>query len=593
MNMDLSDAPNINHLHAGFLVEELVRNGVRAFFLSPGSRNTPLSLAAAQHPDTDAVVHYDERGAAFAALGHALAGGAPAALVCTSGTAAAEWLPAVIEAAQSRVPLILLSADRPPELIDCGANQAIEQPGLFRPFTRHSVSLTLSDTGFPVKALLSTVDQAVYHALRPPAGPVHINCRFREPLAPEKQPIPDRETRLAPLQGWGNTRRRWTHWQMPEVRINEDAEKYLVTRIPQVKKGLIVAGGLRNGRAINALRRLIETLEWPVFGDITSGLRTANVPWLVNAHDLLLESRRFQAFCRPECVLQFGDTLTSKKLLAHLESLDAEQILIADHPFRRDPMHREAMRLECGIETFASWLTPAAAAHETGGWGRDLNAFSGRVQYAIDAWLESRSDLNGITAVRSLTRLRPADALLFSGNSMPVRALDRYAAPDGPPGLVLANRGASGIDGNVAAIAGCARAHAGPAAGIIGDMALLHDLNSLALLRDLEKPVALVVINNNGGGIFSMLPIAAWPEHFEALFTTPHGMDFSAAAQQFGLAYRAPDSAAAYEEALKEVFAGTRPVLIEARVDREENLRAHRELAEHIRVFTEEHFSTP
>jgi 2-succinyl-5-enolpyruvyl-6-hydroxy-3-cyclohexene-1-carboxylate synthase len=578
--MRVDDAPNINHLWAALLIEELTRAGVCGFCLSPGSRNTPLAMAAMQQSVVPVIMHFDERGAAFHALGWARGAGRPAVLICTSGSAAANYWPAVVEASKTQVPLMLLTADRPPELLDCGANQAIDQTRLYGGYTRWSLNLPCPDTAISPAYLLSTVDQALYRALRAPAGPVHLNCAFREPLAPV--PRGGAFTNyLEPVRAWMGSNRPYTTWNLPRTGLTETQQREIIHHINGTVRGLLVVGRLRNPDEARAVRELTQVLNWPLFPDALSGLRVASgAPSVVAYYDQMLLSESFRAECRPEFVLHLGGEITSKRLIEHLEALHPRYGHVADHPLRHDPMHLVTDRYETDLTDFCAWLKKAAKDRPAPDWNAAFTGISGLVEKTIDGWLAEQAVLTEIHLARIVSCCRPPGSLLFFGNSMPVRDLDMYGAGDGAPGWIEANRGASGIDGNIATAAGLARGHDAPVTAVLGDLAALHDLNSLALIRDL--PLTLIIVNNDGGGIFSFLPIAEYPEYFEACFGTPHGMDFSGAAKMFGIEYTHAETPAAFETLLRAAGKSGKASIIEVKTNRSENLRAHRDLQQGI-----------
>ncbi len=583
----LDNIPNMNHWWASLLVEELARGGVCGFCISPGSRSTPLAMAAARHPRVRSMVHFDERGAAFHALGWASATGRPAVLICTSGSATANYWPAVVEAAMSCVPLILLTADRPPELLDCGANQAIQQTRLYGEYARWSFTLPCPDPAIPAEMVLTTADQALCRAQHPPAGPVHVNCMFREPLAPVFQGQEHVAAGMESLSAWRNTETPYTHCRLPNIRLKTEDDLALINVLNDVKRGLLVVGRLHTEKEAAAARLLAENLRWPVFADVCSGLRlNAEGAPFVPQYDQLLLSNAFQTECTPEFVLHLGGAITSKRLQEHLARVRPEYMVVNPHPFRQDPFHQVTHRVEMGVSGFCKWLTPSIRDIGGPSWGRNFSESSRCLSQEIDAWLKDAPALSEIAVARLVSRQRPAGSVLFLGNSMPVRDMDMYGAADGPAGLVAANRGASGIEGNIATAAGYANGLKTPVTAVLGDLAALHDLNSLPLLRASAAPVILVVINNNGGGIFSFLPVAEYPELFEQCFGAPHGLGFEEAARMFGLSYACPRSQPLFVQDYARALASGRSALIEVRTDRAENARAHREVQAALRLAT-------
>ena len=575
---------NMNHLTASLLVEELVRNGVTFFCLSPGSRSTPLAAAVAAHEGTTDVVHFDERGAAYHALGYAKATGKPAALVCTSGTAAANYMPAVVEASASYVPLVVLTADRPPELLDCGANQAIDQHRLYGGYVRWSATVPCPDLAIDPTVLLTTVDQAVYRAVRGPRGPVHLNCMFREPLAPTPDGLA-MEGYLDSLTRWLAGDAPYTAWHLPKVSLSSEAQGAFIQTVTDAERGWLVVGALACEGESAAALGLAKALGWPVFAEVTSGLRLrASGAPIIHHLDVLLRDGTLMERCVPGFVLHIGGPVVSKELPAFLGTVRPHYVVVNNHPRRQDPGNLVTQRIESDIAGFCSWLSASIRHGDMGAERKALVAASNAVGDAIDAYLEEEGGLNEAFVARAVSRHRPSGSALFLGNSMAIRDMGAYGVPSSGPLRVAANRGASGIDGNIATAAGYAKGCALPTTVVLGDLAALHDLNSLALLRDISVPFVLIVVNNDGGGIFSFLPVASSFEPFERYFGTPHGLTFSAAAELFGISYVRPTSAEEFVEAYTGALDASGPVLIEVRTERADNLRTHEALAAAIKL---------
>lgn len=569
----LVNAPNLNRLWADLLLEELIRCGVGFFCLASGWRSAPLATAVAAS-GADFQVHYDERGCAFAALGWARATGRPACWITTSGTAVANGLPAIVEASLDGVPLIAITADRPPELRHTGANQTIDQTAIFGTYTRWHVDLPPPSLEVDPAFILTTADQAVHRALHP-RGPVHLNMMFREPLAPETQAEP-----LPPLP------RRWLASDHPFTRYERPRDLAHaappVARLGMVEKGWVVAGRLRSRYEADAALRLAEHLGWPLIPDVCSQLRMGPAHRQVcRFADLLLCSEAFAARHRPEAVILLGGRPASKRLARLLAGAQIDPfVVVRDDPFRFDPDHRITHRIEADI---ASWCMAMAAELPNGtasAWTQAWVQASGRIEQMLREHLAAEAPLSEPGVAHLLAQSTSADHGVVVASSMPVRDLDTFAAPgDAPPRLVVANRGASGIDGTVATAAGVARGLGAPVTLLIGDLALLHDASSLGLLRDpRQPPVTVVVLNNDGGGIFHFLPIARYEGVFEPLFGTPHGMDFAGVAAQFGLPYRAPRTLGDLRQALDGATRGSLSNIIEVRTDRKQNLALHQRL---------------
>jgi 2-succinyl-5-enolpyruvyl-6-hydroxy-3-cyclohexene-1-carboxylate synthase len=574
----IQDAPNLNHLWSALLVEELFRSGVRCFCISPGARSTPLTMAVAQHPKAESIVHFDERAIAFHALGRARATGDPTVLICTSGSAVANYLPAVVEAEASRIPLILLTADRPPELLQCGANQAMEQPGIFGKFTRGAFNLPCPDPKIPPEMLLTAIDEAVYNSRRSPRGPVHINCSYREPLAPvPADDIPDNY--LDSLGQWCKKDTAYTTWHPSRMSPVSQQQMAIIKKVNGVERGLLVVGQLRFSKEADAVMLLAKALNWPVFADITSGLRLGTDDQLyVHHYDQLLLAESWPDQLNPDFVLHLGDAVTSKRLSQYLKKIQVNYMHVAAHSARHDPDHRVRTRHPVDLIEFCTWLAPSVEKKNSLRWGESLVEASQKVNSGINTWLEDHPELSEIAVARTVSKLRPENNMLFLGNSMPVRDMDMYGDAHSASAWVTANRGVSGIDGNIATASGYADALGQPITAILGDLTALHDLNALALLKKSRAPVTLIIVNNDGGGIFSFLPLAKHQKHFESHFTTPHGMNFKDAASMFGLDYACPDSLPDFSGAYTSAIEGNASTIIEVRSQRDKNTAAHESL---------------
>ena len=594
---------NINHLWASLLVEELVRHGTTLFVVCPGSRSTPLAVAVAQNSKAEALIHWDERAAGFVALGWGRATGRPAAVVTTSGTAVANLLPAAVEADADGVPLLLLTADRPPEVRETGANQTVRQPPIFRDVARWALDWPVPTTDVPARWVLSTAAHAAQRALEPP-GPVHLNLPFREPLGAQPDGL-DLEGALEGLDGWlGHDLEGDEHWMNADgdrtVRSApytarrdspsavSDRSDDLAHRLAVTKRGLVVVGALSEpgafARALEA-ETLGRVLGWPVAADVRSSIRlTSSGDAAAHYADLALASEAARDRLRPDAVVHIGGRITSKRLTALLSASKPDlYVRVGNRPARVDPDALVTDHIEGALWPAVARLV--AAAERIAGPPSDGGAPSAWQA----AWLAA-SRAAGRVAANLGDLGEPAIARAVSGAglpvvvaaSMPVRDLDAFGAVSPEPVPVFANRGASGIDGTVATAHGVARGLGGPVALLIGDLALLHDQTSLALLRD-GPPVIVVVVNNDGGGIFHRLPIADGAgaleaETFERFFGTPHRLGFEHAARQVGLPYHAPSSLEAFARVLEGAVQSGVSALIEVRTDRDEQAALRRAL---------------
>ena len=577
-------ASNPNDVWARLIVEELVRSGVDFFCLAPGSRSTPLTTAVARHADARSIMHFDERGTAFCALGHARATGRPAAWITTSGTAAANGMPAVVEASVDGVPLILLTADRPPELRDTSANQTIDQVKLYGDYVRWQFDMPAPSEDVAPAMVLTTVDQAVYHARRPPAGPVHLNCMFRKPLAPSPRASAEEISPLPSLAGWRDRSTPYTQHDNAAPRIAEEEIAVLWDGLRRVERGLLVVGRLPSFVSKEPIQQLAERLQWPLLPDVASGLRFDSVDGAAPFYDQVLTHEDFADSHQPEAVLHLGGRFISKRLLRFLErSRPSLYAVVHESPSRIDPNHQVTRRLEMSAGAFCASLLSHADSSPSPSWTADWLDASRRAGDAISSFVGRGAPISEPLTARLVSRHLPDGHGLVLANSMPIRDVNRYAAPDGSSGPVATNRGASGIDGTVATAAGFALGLEAPVTLLIGDLALLHDFNSLALLKQLPVPVVIVVVNNGGGGIFSFLPIAQHDDVFEPFFGTPHDVTFADGAAQFDLCYHRPSDADDFARVYREACQLDGPSLIEVTTDRRANKQLHEGLERRIR----------
>lgn len=576
--------PHINALWATMIIDELVRLGADQFVLSPGSRCTPLAAAVGMHPKARNVVHFDERGAAFYALGYARATGRPAVLICTSGTATANYYPAVIEASMDMVPMIVLTADRPAKLRNTGANQTIDQVNLYGRYVRHFFDLPCPDPYMPPDFVLKTIDRAFHFACNSPAGPVHINCQYNEPLAP-LGPMRDFSSYLTGLEAWITGNKPFTLKETTNQSPKPSDLERLSHLINDAGAGILLVGQLRKEDDISAVRRLAECLNWPLFADIRSGLRLGNnSDNLIACYDQLLLAERVTERMKGLTVLQIGSLPTSKRLSLFLENNPLRRyVQVLDHFCNHDPVGRVTDRFQGDIAAFCEALTASVTPADNYALFPFLREANERASDTIRAHVDKEGELTEYAVARIVSHEIKAGSGLFLGSSMPIRDMDMYADPHGNPVRVIANRGASGIDGGIASFLGFVHGLKAGGTAVVGDLALLHDLNSLALVKDTPYAVTIVVINNNGGGIFSFLPIAERRDLFERYFGTPHSLTFEKAAEMFGLDYfrvnRRDEFAALYGREQSN-----RPRLIEVVTDRSANHKAHLVLENAVRT---------
>jgi 2-succinyl-5-enolpyruvyl-6-hydroxy-3-cyclohexene-1-carboxylate synthase len=573
------DPTNANTALASAFVEELARCGVRRAVLSPGSRSTPLALALWRQEEIEATVIVDERSAAFFALGAAQASGSPVAILCTSGSAAANFHPAICEADHSGVPLIALTADRPPELRGIGAGQAIDQLKLFGSSVRWFCEVgthAADDDG--LLHYRSTACRAVAAARGGPRpGPVHLNLPFREPLAP--LPQDGAVTATDPLALAGRDGRPLTAVTPVDMEPSQFLLDEVAGHIAEAEIGVIVAGRQLDPELRGPLADLARVAGYPILAEPTSQLRCGphDRSHLVTAYDLLLRDERFRSDAAPDLVLRFGEMPTSKPLRSWLAQSGADQIVVDPLGDWNEPTRRAAALLRADpTELAAGWAArvgeerPAPAM-----WLESERA----AREAIAAELGEAEGLNEPGLQLALGAAYGDGELVYTASSMPIRDQEAFLPSAEADVTFLCNRGTNGIDGLISSGVGAAGASGKPTTIVSGDLGLLHDIGGLAALREVETPVRIVVVDNGGGGIFHFLPQrdALGREEFDALLGTPRGIDLAKAAALFGLPHRRLGS---LDELADALTAGTG--LIEVKTDRQANAELHRRLADRV-----------
>lgn len=586
--MAAQPAPNRNLAFAGALIGELVRAGLRDIGIAPGSRSAPLAIAAAQQNGLSRSVHIDERSAAFHALGLARASRRPVALICTSGTAAANFHPAVIEAYYARVPLLVLSADRPPELREWGAGQTIDQTRLYGSHVRWFAEAPTPETSL-LRYARALACRAFAVATGPPAGPVHLNLPFREPLDPRVIPedFPEDLAHQDPLGVQGRGER--AYFEVSRPTLAPDAKSLQVLRdcVSRHPRGVVLCGPMDAEEDFAAVVcALARAAGWPLIADALSSLRggphAKDAP-LIGTADLLLRDECFAAEHAPSCVIHFGDAPTSKAVRGWLDAHPPEELLRVDPDGSwQDPAHRASRVIaadptEVCMSLVASLPPPPADPS----WLRAFLGAEARARAVLERCMEAETELLEPRAVREVAAALPEGALLYASNSMPVRDLDAFL-PVSPRRLrVLANRGAAGIDGMVSSALGAAGAERGPVTLLVGDVALVHDLSGLFAARRLELSLRVVVFDNGGGGIFSFLPIAEYGDEvgFEEYFLTPPEVDLEATSRAAGARYARITDYAQLRRCLEEAAEAPGLHVLHLPVDRERNVAAFRTLA--------------
>ncbi|KAI3719962.1 hypothetical protein L6452_20868 [Arctium lappa] len=556
ISCSLKESSNINTLWASLIVEECYRLGLTYFCIAPGSRSSPLAVAASSHPMTSCIACFDERSLAFHAIGYARGSRKPAVVITSSGTAVSNLLPAVVEAYQDFLPLLLLTADRPPELLDAGANQAINQVNHFGSFVRHFFNLPAPTDNISARMVLTTFDSAVYHATSSPCGPVHINCPFREPL--ENTPKRWSHNCLKGLEFWVSSGDPFTNYIKAR---NSFAHNNHHGGVPDVlgiiqgaKRGLLLIGAIFKEDDIWAALFLAKHLRWPVVADILSGLRlrkyTTSLSKL-NEDILFIDHLDHSLLCaevrqwiKADVIVQIGSRITSKRVSQMLEDcFQCSYILVDNHPTRHDPSHIVTHRIQSPITEFTDCVLRSCTTHINPKWTSFLCSINMMVEWEMSFLIHSENSLSEPYVAYITPDALDYGSTMFIGNSMPIRDADMYGSSQGECAggntsltsgfpfrwiQVVGNRGASGIDGLLSTAIGFAVGHNRRVVCVIGDISLLHDTNGLALLKQRisRKKMTILVINNHGGAIFSLLPIAnrAEEEILNQYFYTSHNV---------------------------------------------------------------------
>jgi 2-succinyl-5-enolpyruvyl-6-hydroxy-3-cyclohexene-1-carboxylate synthase len=551
-------APNAGTAFASVLVDELVRHGATDAVLAPGSRSTPLALAFSADDRVRVHVRIDERSAAFLALGLVRGSGRPVPVVCTSGTATAHFHAAVMEADQSRLPLLVLTADRPPELRGVGANQTVDQVNLYGAAARWSCDVGVpearADSVRYWRSLVSRVVGTACGHSGGPAGPVHLNVPFREPLTPDDDGVGFPYA----LDG----RDDGTAWTSTDRAVSRPSAT-LARAVESAMRGVVVAGDGLSTADVTALVEFAERSGWPVVAEPHSNARRPSVA--VVGTDALLRHDGFRARHQPDLVLVAGRIGLSRALLGWLSG---QRYVVVDRDGAWSDQARNASGLHrCDVAALAD-LTGRDATDWAAGW----RAAGELVAQAINGVLDADDELTEPRVARDLAGSLPDGAALVAASSMPIRDLDLTMRPR--TGLtVVANRGVSGIDGFVSTAQGVALGRSGPTWALAGDLSLLHDANGLAVDRPAD--VTYIVVNNNGGGIFSLLPQATSvePATFERIFGTPHHVDLAALVAAYGVGYTRAATTGEFAQELEKSPKGLS--IVEVKTDRAANAALH------------------
>ena len=564
------------------LFEELTAGGVRHVCLAPGSRSTPLALAASRNEKVRVHVHLDERSAGFYALGLAKASGGPVAIVTTSGTAAAELFPAIVEASQARVPVVALTADRPPHLRGTGANQTIDQVNLYGNYVRAFLEVPTPTDEASEPVLWATAGREALQAALAQPGPVHINCPVDEPLVPgaaAPTPLPEAAA----------------------VRINDTFEEAGASNEEPIsaaverffarygdRRGVITIGSIRPAKTLSLLS-LGSLLGWPVLAEPLSGLRVAagEAGGSLAAGQAIISDEAWLARHRPEVVLQVGAMPTTRATQALAAA--AALVVLDDEHLDPDPLHRAESRIAVDPERFAAtaWDDHRNRRRTAGEWLDAWRTSDLVARMTIDRRLDLWDEPFEGRVARDVASFMPHGATLVVGSSLPVRDLDTFMAPRRPPRIwnpsdlvrVIANRGASGIDGLVSTTLGAAAVSLGPTVALLGDLSVLYDAGALLWSSRLGADAVFVVLSNGGGQIFSMLDQASLPEFVE-LFLTPHPASIAKLCEASDVGHMPIDRAGNLAGALERAIRAGGVHVIEVEIDAERDRARRAELRE-------------
>lgn len=551
-------------------VDELVKSGLQEVVISPGSRSTPLALTFCKHSEVREWVIIDERSAAFFALGMAKETGRPVALLCTSGTATANYYPAIVEAHYSRVPLIVLTADRPHELRGIGAPQSIEQTNLYGDYVKWFHEMALPEAS---PKMLGYVRAKASHAMEVAAsgnaGPVQLNFPFREPLTPDFS-IDDL---------WGEQRKQnYNPLYHGKSRLDSTQINAILKQIATKPHGVIVCGPQVNEELAKTLTDLASLLNIPILADPLSQLRAGshNKATIIESYDAIFRSKQMRANLKPDYIIRFGAMPVSKAYLFYVEEhQDVPQFVIEDNEGIRDPSaNRTTFIYADPIMLCNDMIEQVKQANHHGAW---LNRWQEVNHIAKEELLaDASTELTEGETVLGLLSNMPCKSTLYVGNSMAVRDLDTFFMTTSKDIKILANRGANGIDGMNSSALGAAATSKVPVTLLVGDLSFYHDLNGLLTAKKYALDLTILLINNNGGGIFSFLPQARDDQYFETLFGTPLDIEFEQTITMYGGSYNVVTDSNQLNNALIESYQYKGLSVIEVKTDRVENATWHR-----------------
>ena len=573
--------PNRNYAFAQAFVEELVRSGVRHVCICPGSRSTPLAMSVARESGLKSWIHLDERSAAYFALGISRCLHEPVAVISTSGTAAANFFPAVVEAHYSHVPLLVVTADRPPELWDWGANQTIDQSRMYGSHVKWSVNMATPEvTRDLLRYVREVTSRLTSTATLSPPGPVHVNFPFREPLVPENVPedVPDSLRGSQDIWAPRKQGRPYTRVEGGTRRVSPEGLKGLANDLRNAKCGVIVCGPQYDFNFPVGISILARRLGYPILADPLSQVRcgTHDRGLVIDSYDAFLRSKKISEAFAPEVVMRFGATPTSKALQNYLtQNRQARQILIHEGDWQ-DPMHVATDVFHADPKQFANNLGDENLPSSSNSWSNRWLKIAEEARKSILHQTREIEEMFEGRVFSELAEFLPGKGTLCAGNSMPVRDLDSFFPSTPNQTRFLSDRGASGIDGVLSTALGASAVSQDPTVLVLGDLSFYHDMNGLLAAKRYGLNVTIILLNNNGGGIFSFLPQREYPESFEKYFATPHNLTFQATASLYGLTYSKAESWQEFRNGVSSTMKRSGTAIVEIQTERERNVELHR-----------------
>ncbi len=559
--------PNLSTLWGEVIADELVKHGVDSVCIAPGSRSTPLVVAFAEREEITVFTHLDERSAGFFAVGRAKRTGKVTPVVSTSGTAVANIHPAVIEADQSRCPLLVLSADRPPVLHETGANQTINQQGVFGDSVRWERTLPEPQLDEQIlRALRTFIARCIAHCHGAYPGPVHLNIPFSKPLAPVEDTNKTGTHELDIGDVVDGRTGSYTTLEFGSTTLSNDQLTQIYRAVKKSKRGLIIVGPMSpTNPSIPAILEMAESIHYPILADPLSGIRfhpNIDECLVCGGYDSYLDQQITQHIEEPELVLQFGDNPTSVQLHDYIARTKPKHFLIdpaagwqestftASDLVIADPDRVALSLASVDVEPDSAWVSKFDRL-ETSYWEKVNSVDRFHEGQILDAVLD----------------IIPSQSVVFVGNSMPIRDLDRFGTPRPKELSLVGNRGASGIDGNISTALGAGSGSGEQLVAVLGDLAFYHDMNGLLAVDRFDIDVTIVVVNNDGGGIFHMLPIADFDPPFTSYFRMPHGLQYEHAAALYGLSYAHVKSLDVLENELSKSVSTDGSMIIEMETD--------------------------